>query len=160
MPASQDPDPNDDRHSQLLFSYRLKISSSAPAPAVLTDGLVAVRPITAAAAPEAAAPGAGGASGAGVERLAAAELPRNVAPGERLDVDATDNDDEFAVYVAPAGDTGDDADDDADDDDQQYDGLPITGTRTGRTVVVGAALTILGALLLLATRRIPEIPNT
>jgi hypothetical protein len=141
IPADQDDDAGDDRYSAVLIPQPIRVAAAAPAPGTLTDGLVTVEPIVATGSPE--APPA--------RRAAATVLPAGATaarPG--ADVDATDNSDEFAVYVAaPRGGAG--GGDDAGT-------LPITGTRPGLAAGVGAAALVGGVALVLLTRRRRVVP--
>lgn len=130
IPADEDTDDKDKVYSSIGFYNVVRVAGDAPAPANLAGGSVEVEGIAA------------------EEDLRAAErratsLPRNAEGGSAADVDATDNVDEFVVYVARA--TG--------GDDGEGGGLPITGVRVGLVGAVGGAVVAAGALLLVLTRR-------
>jgi hypothetical protein len=128
VPA-EEADPDNDVFSARLFFNDLRVAADAPAPSVLPDGVVDAEPLVA----EAQAPA----------RRQAAALPDNILEvPESLDVDSSDNTDEFSVYVAAAsGGEGGGGE------------LPITGVQAGLFGGVGLAVVVAGAVLLLMARR-------
>jgi hypothetical protein len=126
-------DPDNDVFSAQLFYHDIKVDATAEAPSTLTAGVVAAEPLVA-EGPDA--------------RRAPAALPDNVLEvPESLDVDPTDNSDEFSVYVARAGGAA------GGDGDGDGGTLPITGAKVGVAGGVGLAVVIGGVLLLLSARR-------
>jgi LPXTG-motif cell wall-anchored protein len=113
-----------------LFFNDLRVAADAPAPSVLPDGVVHAEPLVA----DEQAPAA---------RRAAA-LPDNILEvPESLDVDRSDNADEFSVYVAAASGGGGGGGGE----------LPITGAKAGLFGGVGLAVLAAGAMLLVIARR-------
>jgi hypothetical protein len=105
-----------------IFFFPVKVADDATGPAALTDGVVVVESMNLQPPPPA---------------LTAQSRPRNLVqdvPEGLLDVDPTDNTDEFAVFVA-----GPD--------------LPVTGARAGVIGAAGAALVLLGVVLVMVVRR-------
>jgi LPXTG-motif cell wall-anchored protein len=128
----EEEDPANDVFSARLFFNDLRVDPDAdvPAPSALAGGIVAVEPIVA----EEQAP----------TRRQAAALPDNVLEvPESLDVDRSDNTDEFSVYVAAASGGGGGGDGE----------LPITGAKAGLFGGVGLAVLAAGAVLLVIARR-------
>ncbi|MEV0713825.1 LPXTG cell wall anchor domain-containing protein [Asanoa sp. NPDC050611] len=111
------------------FFWAVKVDESAPAPATL-HGTVTAAAIDEAEVevPAAAARNAG--------PKAEVALPENFK-----DIDATDNTDEFGVFVAAAGGEGGGG------------GLPVTGPAAGIIGGVGGAVVIAGAVLFFLARR-------
>jgi hypothetical protein len=107
------------------FRFPIKVSADAEGPVALTGG-----DITIAAMSE--------------EKVEQSTLSRKAAPAELpewvKDVDATDNTDEFSVFVA--GDTSGGGG-----------GLPVTGPAATVIGGTGAAILVLGTILFLAARR-------
>jgi LPXTG-motif cell wall-anchored protein len=132
VPADDDTSTEDEVFSAMAFYNLVKVADDAPAPGNLTGGSVSVEPIVADGGPT-------------VARRTAAALPENVAGASAEDVDATDNTDEFVVYVAaPGGAGGGDGDGGT---------LPITGTQVGLISGIGLAVVAAGGILLLMARR-------
>lgn len=129
----QDDDPEKEPHSTYLFEIvELKVADDAPASVNLAGGTVTAEPVIAAPT---------------IAKLQAASLPAGVtavAP-ESLDVDPSDNVDEYVVYVgekpADGGNGGSGG------------SLPITGVQVGVIGAVGVAIIALGGTLVLLARR-------
>lgn len=137
IPAKDDTDAEDDIFSALLFTWPVRVAADAPAPATLAEGQVKVQPIAASAEPENA-------------RLKSAALPEGVEGAKApLDVDETDNTDEFAVYVGAGGSGGEDGAGGGAGGGE----LPITGVQVGVIGGVGLAVVVAGVALLLLSRR-------
>ena len=114
-------DTNGTDESLGFFFFPVKVAADAPGPVALTGGVVTAE-----------------AMGEPVEVPSAS--PRNftrTAPKGFVDVDPTDNTDEFTVFVA--GPTGN--------------GLPQTGVKVGLIAGAGSAVLALGVVLVLAARR-------
>ena len=126
----EEADPGNDVFSARLFFNDLRVAADAPAPSVLADGVVDAEPLVA----DEQAPA----------RRQAAALPDNILEvPESLDVDRSDNTDEFSVYVAAAsGGAGGGGGE-----------LPLTGAKAGLFGGVGLAVLAAGAVLLVIARR-------
>jgi hypothetical protein len=104
-----------------LFFFEVKVSEDAVGPAALTGGVATAEAIIV------------------VEDVAPAALPRNFTRSQGvIDVDETDNTDDFTVFVAGPGGQGP---------------LPETGVKVGLIAGAGAAAIALGVLLFVAARR-------
>jgi hypothetical protein len=128
IPADEDTDETDENFSAIGFYNLIKVAEGAAAPSTLTDGSVAVEPLVAAEEPS-------------VQRQAATNLPENAKGGSAKDVDATDNIDEFSVFVDDTSGGGGGG------------GLPVTGAQVGLISGVGLAVVAGGVALLLMARR-------
>ncbi|MFF0371741.1 hypothetical protein [Micromonospora sp. NPDC005087] len=142
IPADQDTDPNDKRHSAVELYNLVTVSASVTAPATLRDGKVHVE-------------GLGDQRSDGSD-AARTELPANAVAVRATDVDDSDNQDGFAVVLAANSSGGGDGGDGGDDggSDGGGGGLPITGPQTGLTFGIGLVMLAGGAVLLLLTRRV------
>jgi LPXTG-motif cell wall-anchored protein len=116
--------PDDDDYLEVYWP--VTVAADAPGPAALQGGLMTVTAIDV-VQPE------------GPDVRSA--LPKNmrwVSPDDIPDVDPTDNEDPFAVFIA-----GD---------------LPVTGARTGLYALSGVGLLMLGALVVVLARRRRPVP--
>jgi hypothetical protein len=137
--ADADASDTDQVFSLVEFYNTIKVAKGAPAPAALTGGEIAVESIsTLGSTPDAGPPGLGG--------RATAVLPAHAEGGSARDVDASDNTDEFVVYVARRAAAGD--------------SLPITGAPAAAVGWLGLAVTLTGVVLLLAARRRTPRPRS
>ncbi|HWH00857.1 MAG TPA: hypothetical protein VNV66_16445 [Pilimelia sp.] len=159
VPADADK-PGDEIFAAARFYHLINIAAGVRAPSTLKGGVVAVAPIVAATPPAAAAVTEAQAElPEGVEGVAASEEnaeaatgPQNSLVGEsRLarDADRTDNSDEFHALVAkaaapttPAPGAGGGAGE-----------LPVTGAKAGLIGGAGAAVLVVGGVLLLSARQ-------
>ncbi|MDG4794763.1 hypothetical protein [Micromonospora sp. WMMD1082] len=135
VPVGQDTDPNDSVHSAVELHNLVTVPAGITAPVTLAGGIVQVEGLT-----------EGVGTRSGPERTV---LPANAVAVPAADVDASDNQDGFAVVVAATGSGG--GDDDGGDGGGG--GLPVTGPQAG--LIAGAGLTMVaaGIVLLLARRR-------
>jgi LPXTG-motif cell wall-anchored protein len=108
--------------SEGFFFFEVKVSEDAVGPAALTGGIATAEALIV------------------VEDVAApAALPRNFSRSQGIiDVDETDNTDDFSVFVAGPGGNGP---------------LPATGAKVGLIAGAGAAAVALGVLLFVAARK-------
>ena len=137
QPWDQD-DTGNKENSSASIAFRVTVDEDATGPATLTGGewtvsaLGLVRP------------------SARMAREVAHDLPEFVKPGcgdheDEVEVDATDNSDDFAVLVAgPTGGSGGGEDEP---------GLPVTGPVAASVAGAGAAVLALGVVLFVASRR-------
>ncbi|RIV36432.1 LPXTG cell wall anchor domain-containing protein [Micromonospora radicis] len=139
-PAEQDTDPNDGIHSAVELHNLVLVSADTKAPVTLDGATVRVEGLT--AEPLAAR--------SGPERT---ELPVNAVAVPAADVDASDNEDGFAVVVAASGGDGGD-----DGGNGGGGGLPVTGSQVGLIAGAGLALVLGGGLMLLVARRRNRLP--
>ncbi|MFV2019192.1 hypothetical protein [Micromonospora sp. LOL_023] len=115
--------------SAVIFTHEIRVLPSAPAPAVLADGSVALS-LTGATDDVAAL----------AEPAASASvLPAGAVAAVASDIDPSDNRDSFAVTTGPAG--GDGA------------GLPVTGPDSRTIAGLGLVALLFGALLTMLARR-------
>jgi len=113
------------------FAVAVKVAADAPGPGALAGGLTTVTAL--------------GVRPPDVPEVAPARFPsflKRVVPNLVPDVDPTDNEDAFAVFVAAVPD------------------LPVTGSRAGLYAVSGAGLLVLGAMLVLLARLRVRRPTT
>ncbi|MFB6394446.1 hypothetical protein [Polymorphospora lycopeni] len=128
IPAKDDTDPNDDRYSGLRFRFPVRVAKSAPAPAHLPGGRLEVRALV----------------DEETSRNVPAELPQQASPVRAdpeaaPDRDPSDNTDTFTVFTAVDSGGGG--------------GLPVTGGNTALLTRAGAGVVLVGATLLVLTRR-------
>ncbi|GIJ79542.1 hypothetical protein SAMN05443287_107191 [Micromonospora phaseoli] len=129
VPADQDTDPNDSIHSAVELHNLVTVPADIKAPVTLTGGMVQVEGLTSDVDAR-----------SGPQRTV---LPANAVAVPAADVDASDNQDGFAVVVAVT----------ADDGDGGGGGLPVTGPQAGPLAGAGLAIVAAGIVLLLARRR-------
>ncbi|MBQ1023128.1 hypothetical protein [Micromonospora sp. C95] len=129
VPIGEDTEPNDDVHSAVELYNLVTVPADVEAPVTLGGGTVQVEGLTegisARATPEPAV------------------LPANAVAVPAADVDASDNQDGYAVVVAAQ----------KDDDNGGGGGLPVTGPQAGLIAGAGLAMVAAGIVLLLARRR-------
>ena len=139
VPASQDTDPKDRIHSAVELHHLVTVSATTEAPVTLKGGTVQVEGLTEPVdARSAAKP---------------AELPANAVAVPAADVDASDNQDGFAVVVVAARTGG------GDDDGGDGGGLPVTGPPTTLVALAGLVLVAGGGTMLLLARRRTRLPH-
>ncbi|NLU80204.1 cell wall anchor protein [Micromonospora sp. HNM0581] len=132
IPAAQD-DQGDDLYSGARF-YNLVTVADGVQPSSLTGGTVTVHSLSVQEA-------------VGTARVAATSaLPQNVTGVSAVDVDPSDNTDDFAVVVAAKGGSGG-------GDDGAGPGLPVTGVQVGLIGAVGAGVLATGVAMFLVARR-------
>ncbi|MEV6812367.1 hypothetical protein [Micromonospora sp. NPDC051296] len=144
VPAGQDTDPNDSIHSAVELHNLVTVSAATRAPVTLAGGTVQVEGLT--------------------ERIDTqsgpmrTELPANAVAVPAADVDASDNQDGFAVVVAKR--KSDSGGDDGDDGSSGGGGsLPITGPQIGLIAGAGLAMVAGGGIMLLLARRRNRLPH-
>ncbi|NGM14857.1 hypothetical protein [Verrucosispora sioxanthis] len=129
VPVGEDTEPNDDVHSAVELYNLVTVPADITAPVTLADGTVQVEGLT-----------------EGISARSApkpAVLPANAVAVPAADVDASDNQDGYAVVVAAK----------KDDDNGGGGGLPVTGPQAGLIAGAGLAMVAAGIVLLLARRR-------
>ncbi|WP_433530818.1 hypothetical protein ACQPYA_01375 [Micromonospora sp. CA-263727] len=129
VPVDQDTDPKDSVYSAVELHNLVTVPADVKAPVTLAGGVVQVEGLT-----------------EGVDALSGTKrtaLPANAVAVPAADVDASDNQDGFAVVVAATGDGGGNG----------GGGLPVTGPQAGLIAGAGLALVAAGIVLLLARRR-------
>jgi len=135
----------DDDTSFVEFSLPVTVSADAPGPVTLTGGNAVAAATGQESLPEAAA-----------RRLARKALPKSfhrltkaqIAAVDAVEVDSSDNTDQFAVLVAakPGGSTGGGT-------GGTGGGLPVTGPVAASVAGTGALVIAIGAVLFVTTRR-------
>ena len=147
--AEQDTDADDDKWSAVEFTPGVHIAADAKSPKGWPDlpgNTVTVEPLAVATDQRAAV-------------LAEEALPTGIkgASPARLDVDATDNTDDFTIMVAAADSAGGGSEggdgSEGGGGGSAGGGLPITGAPVIVVAGIGLAVIIIGAALLFATRR-------
>ena len=141
IPASKDTDPDDDEWSAVEFTPGVHIATDAKSPKGWPDlpgNSVAVEPL--------------GGDAESSTLKAAATLPAGLkgVAQTKLDADATDNTDDFTIMVADADSTGGD---DGGQGGGGGGGLPITGAPVLLVAGIGLAVILIGAVLMVVTRR-------
>ncbi|PZG12354.1 hypothetical protein C1I95_25960 [Micromonospora craterilacus] len=137
VPADQDTDPKDSIHSAVELHNLVTVSADTKAPVTLAGGTVQVEGLTERIDAR-----------SGPERT---ELPANAVAVPAADVDASDNQDGFAVVVAKR--ESDSGGDDGDDGSGGGGSLPITGPQIGLIAGAGLAMVAGGGIMLLLARR-------
>ncbi|MEV4712149.1 hypothetical protein [Micromonospora sp. NPDC049374] len=133
VPAVEDTDPTDGIHSAVELRHLVAVPADLTAPVTLTGGIVQVEGLTEGPA----------------DRLDTQSTPeRTVLPANAVavpaaDLDASDNQDGYAVVVAGKKDDGNGG----------GGGLPVTGPQAGLFAGAGLAMVAAGVVLLLARRR-------
>ncbi|WP_204035335.1 hypothetical protein [Micromonospora qiuiae] len=137
VPVDQDTNPKDGIHSGVELHNLVTVPATTKAPITLQGGVVQVEGLT---------EEVGTAS-----KLVRTKLPANAVAVPAADVDASDNQDGFAIVVAAPRTGGDDGGGGG--------GLPVTGPQSG--LVAGAGLVLLagGGILLLLARRRNRLPH-
>ncbi|PZF86903.1 hypothetical protein C1I93_27205 [Micromonospora endophytica] len=141
VPTSQDTDPKDNVYSAVEVHHLVTVSENTEAPVTLDGGTVQVEGLT-----------------EQVDRRAATtttKLPANAVAVPAADVDASDNQDGFAVVVAARSDGGDDDGGDG----GSGGGLPVTGAPTMLIGVAGLVLVAGGGAMMLLARRRTRLPQ-
>jgi hypothetical protein len=128
IPADDDTDENDKVFSAGDFVNLIKVADDAPAPGVLSGGVVTAEGIAVVEQPELA-----------LRKTTA--LPEGVEGAKAKDVDEGDNSDEYSVHVAKAGGGGGGGE------------LPVTGVQAGLIGGIGLAVVAGGGAMLLVSRR-------
>ncbi|GAB3854056.1 hypothetical protein GCM10029963_46420 [Micromonospora andamanensis] len=128
-PPGENSEPDDDVHSAVELYNLVTVPADSKAPVTLAGGTVQVEGLT-----------------DGISARSAPErtvLPANAVAVPAADVDASDNQDGYAVVVAAK----------KDDDNGGGGGLPVTGPQAGLIAGAGLAMVAAGIVLLLARRR-------
>ncbi|MEV2237735.1 hypothetical protein [Micromonospora sp. NPDC049891] len=128
-PPTRNSEPDDDLHSAVELYNLVTVPADIKAPVTLAGGTVQVEGLT-----------------EGISARSASErtvLPANAVAVPAADVDASDNQDGYAVVVAVK----------KDDDNGGGGGLPVTGPQAGLIAGAGLAMVAAGIVLLLARRR-------
>lgn len=152
VPAHQD-DPEDeaDPPSSGWFYWRVKVAADAPGPKALTGGTLTAAPIGA------------GVTAARAHAVAPGDFFTTTAPlGIEIDVDPTDNTDEYTVFVAaetspsptPSSTTTPTPSPSASGSGGS---LPVTGGSPGTVAGIGLAVLLCGAVLVVVARRRRDI---
>ncbi|MCW6004750.1 LPXTG cell wall anchor domain-containing protein [Micromonospora sp. CPCC 205371] len=150
VPAHQDdPEDEEDPPSSGWFFWRVKVAANAPGPTALTGGTITAAPMEA------------GLTAARAAAIAPGDFFTAEAPlGIEIDVDPTDNTDEYTVFVAakttpsPTPSKSPTPSPSASGSGGSGGSLPVTGGGSPGTVAaIGLATLLLGSGLVVAARR-------
>ncbi|GIJ27781.1 hypothetical protein Vqi01_29430 [Micromonospora qiuiae] len=137
VPADEE-NHNEDLYSAVQLSSLIKVPADTRAPVTLKGGVVQVEGLTERAEPRSAA-----------KRT---RLPANAVAVPAADVDASDNQDGFAVVIAALPSDGDDG-------GGGGGGLPVTGPPAGLITGAGLAMLAGGGIMLFLARRRNRLPH-
>ncbi|GGM51003.1 hypothetical protein GCM10011608_39870 [Micromonospora sonchi] len=135
VPVDQDTNPKDGIHSAVELHNLVTVPATTKAPITLQGGVVQVEGLTEQVDAQSV--------------LKRTELPANAVAVPAADVDASDNQDGFAIVVAAP----------RSDDDGGGGGLPVTGPPAGLITGAGLAMLAGGGIMLLLARRRNRLPH-